>query len=103
MLPQTPRTVAGRWRRCRLLGGFGAIPNIRDVRNLKGKRGSGGPAIDERLGAMMELPNPTLIEQLDLPKEQGMVLCDVLADSAAAKAGLKPHDILLELNGQPVP
>ena len=32
-----------------------------------------------------------------------MVLSDVLENSAAAKAGLKPNDILLELNGQPVP
>ena len=55
-----------------------------------------------RLGAMVEVPTPTLIEQLDLPKEQGMVVNDVLADSAAAKAGMKPHDILLELDGKVV-
>ena len=32
-----------------------------------------------------------------------MVVQDVMAESAAAKAGMKPHDILLEFNGQVVP
>jgi hypothetical protein len=56
-----------------------------------------------RLGAMVEVPSATLIDQLDLPKEKGVVVQEVLPDSAAAKAGLKPHDILLELNGKDVP
>ena len=56
-----------------------------------------------RLGARVETPGATLAEQMDLPKGQGLVVRDVPADSAAAKAGLKPHDILLELNGKPVP
>jgi membrane-associated protease RseP (regulator of RpoE activity) len=33
----------------------------------------------------------------------GLVIERVLPDSAAAKAGLKKHDILLEFNGKPVP
>ncbi len=56
-----------------------------------------------RLGVVAEKPSTTLAEQLDLPKDQGLVVREVVADSAAAKAGLKPHDILLELNGKPVP
>jgi membrane-associated protease RseP (regulator of RpoE activity) len=43
-----------------------------------------------------------LVEQLDLPKNQGVVIGDVGVGSAAAKAGLKPNDILLEMNGKPV-
>jgi S1-C subfamily serine protease len=39
---------------------------------------------------------------LDLPKNQGLVLEEIGPNSAAAKAGLKSHDILLELNGKPV-
>jgi len=66
-----------------------------------GKKG-GNTMHEARLGAMMEVPNPTLIDQLDLPKEQGMVVNDVLESSPAAKAGLKPHDILLELDGKAV-
>jgi hypothetical protein len=55
-----------------------------------------------RLGAFVQKPDETLVEQLDLPKDQGLVLTDVTPDSAAAKAGLKAHDVLLELNGKAV-
>jgi beta-lactamase regulating signal transducer with metallopeptidase domain len=56
-----------------------------------------------RLGVMVDKPSSTLAEQLDLPKGQGLVVTQVNADSAAAKAGIKSHDILLELNGKSVP
>jgi beta-lactamase regulating signal transducer with metallopeptidase domain len=56
----------------------------------------------QRLGTNMHLPSSTLVEQLDLPKDQGLVVGDVGVGSAAAKGGLKVNDILLELNGKPV-
>lgn len=56
-----------------------------------------------RLGAQVRSPSPTLVDQLDLPKDQGIVLEEVGPNSAAARAGMKPHDILLELDGKPVP
>ena len=79
--------------------GFGRLPGVRAL------PGTGRtPASHEgRLGAMVEMPTPTLVDQLDLPKEQGIVVNDVLPDSAAAKAGLKAHDILLEMDGKAVP
>ena len=43
-----------------------------------------------------------LVEQLDLPKDQGIVVNEVMPDSAASKAGLKAHDILLEVDGKTV-
>jgi hypothetical protein len=58
---------------------------------------------DARLGVMVQKPSETIVEQLDLPKDQGLVIERVMPDSAAAKAGLKAHDILLELNGKMVP
>src|SRR5262249_43981100 len=64
------------------------------------KWGLGG---ETRLGVQADKPSAALAEQLDLPKGQGLVLEQVLADSAAAKAGLKANDILLELDGKPVP
>src|SRR5207247_5287043 len=45
----------------------------------------------------------TLTEQLDLPKGQGLVVDNVQDESAAAKAGIKANDILLELAGKVVP
>ena len=56
-----------------------------------------------RLGVRVQKPSATLAEQLDLPKGQGLVIEQVTADSAASKAGLKPHDILLEIGGKAVP
>jgi hypothetical protein len=55
------------------------------------------------LGAHVEPPSATLAEQLDLPKGRGLVLKEVLPDAAAENAGLTPHDLLLELNGEKVP
>jgi beta-lactamase regulating signal transducer with metallopeptidase domain len=55
-----------------------------------------------RLGIRVEPPSTTLAEQLDLPKGQGLVVQEVLPDTAADKAGFKRHDVLLELNGKAV-
>ena len=59
-------------------------------------------AVRGRMGALVKTPDATLVDQLDLPKNQGLVIGEVKADSPAAKAGLKANDILLELNGKPV-
>jgi C-terminal processing protease CtpA/Prc len=57
---------------------------------------------ENRLGANLTQPPEVLIEQLGLPRGQGLVLTGVKADSAAGKAGLKDNDILLELDGKKV-
>jgi hypothetical protein len=56
-----------------------------------------------RLGARVEKPTDALAAQLDLPNGQGLVCIDVPADSVAGKAGIRPHDILFEVNGKAVP
>ncbi len=61
-----------------------------------------GQHSESRLGVLLKEPSGTLIDQLDLPKGQGMVIEEVSVASAAAKAGLKTNDILLELNGKNV-
>jgi hypothetical protein len=70
--------------------------------------GPAGPARprrpeDGRLGIRVAVPDPTLIDQLDLPAGQGLVVAEVLADSPAARAGLRAHDVLLALDGRAVP
>jgi membrane-associated protease RseP (regulator of RpoE activity) len=60
------------------------------------------PGRDARLGVRVDPPSDELAEQLDLPKGQGLVVREVVPESAAAKAGIKSHDILLELNGKAV-
>ncbi len=55
-----------------------------------------------RLGLQLESPSQALREQLEMPKDQGLVITNVLPNTPAAKAGVKPYDILLELADQPV-
>jgi membrane-associated protease RseP (regulator of RpoE activity) len=57
----------------------------------------------KRLGADVKAPDEALADQLDLPRGQGQVVGGVTKDSPAAKAGLRPADVLLELDGKPVP
>jgi C-terminal processing protease CtpA/Prc len=56
-----------------------------------------------RLGVLVDPPGEAMAEQLGLEKGKGVVVTDVLPDSAAAKAGLKKYDVLVEFNGKPVP
>lgn len=70
---------------------------------MPGMPGMTVPFLEPRLGAMVKAPSGTLVDQFDLPRDRGVVLERVPAGSAAAKGGLKAHDILLELNGKPVP
>jgi beta-lactamase regulating signal transducer with metallopeptidase domain/membrane-associated protease RseP (regulator of RpoE activity) len=76
-------------------GGPGELKRMRVMARLHGGRG--------RLGISYSPPSATLAEQLNLPEDQGIVITEVAKDSPAAKAGLKPHDILLEIDGQAVP
>jgi hypothetical protein len=55
-----------------------------------------------RLGVQVQTPTPALADQLDLPNDSGLLITHVAPDSAAAKAGLKVNDILLEIDGHPV-
>ncbi len=55
-----------------------------------------------RLGVRVETPAEALTEQLNLAKEQGLLVQDVVANSAAAKAGVQKHDIILFFGDQPV-
>lgn len=80
--------------------GPGGLLLPRGAFDLPGVRSRNRP--QPRLGAQVRSPSPTLIDQLDLPKDQGIVLEEVGPNSAAARSGMKPHDILLELDGKPV-
>jgi exonuclease VII small subunit len=64
---------------------------------------AGFPMVQPRLGVGVEKPSPTLVEQLDLPKEGGLVIASVRNESPAAKAGLKTNDILVQFAGKDVP
>ncbi len=70
--------------------------------------------IPERVGVLTTwLPTPlgvsvdkvavAMADQLDLKKDVGLLVCKVTDGTAAAKAGLRPHDVLVEVNGKEVP
>lgn len=66
--------------------------------------GFAGPnAAQPRLGVRVDKVSPVLAEQLDLPKDTGLVLAEVMPGLAADKAGLKKNDVLLKLAGKDVP
>jgi hypothetical protein len=85
-------------------GGVLVVPNIPFPGNF-GAPNPGWmlPNQEGRLGVRVEKPGATLAEQLDLPRDQGLAVEEVRPDSAAARAGVKTHDILLELGGKAVP
>jgi beta-lactamase regulating signal transducer with metallopeptidase domain len=68
-----------------------------------GRRAFGLRGNEGRLGVRIEKPNETLAEQLGLAADKGQVVAEVVADSPAAKAGIRPHDIIVEIDGKPVP
>ncbi|HKB35628.1 MAG TPA: M56 family metallopeptidase, partial [Gemmataceae bacterium] len=83
----------------------GVVPAFPQFPQFPGGNGFNpfGRQQEPRLGVRLDRPSDTLVDQLDLPKGQGLIVEEVMGDSAAAKAGLKKHDILLELDGKPVP
>ncbi len=55
------------------------------------------------LGVTTETVTPDVAEQLGLPRDtKGVVVSDIVPDSAADKGGLKRTDVILGVNGHPV-
>lgn len=54
------------------------------------------------LGVSIQDVSPDMAKALGLKDAQGVVVSQVIEDSAAEKAGIKRHDVIVELNGQPL-
>jgi beta-lactamase regulating signal transducer with metallopeptidase domain len=83
-------------------GGIIPFPQIPQLGGFNRFPGQGGMMHEPRMGVSLERPGATIVDQLDLPREQGLIVEDLNENSAAAKAGVKKHDIILELDGKPV-
>jgi serine protease Do len=57
---------------------------------------------DDILGLTVEPLTPETAEQNRLSARNGLLVTDVAADSAGAAAGIKPGDVILEVNRRPV-
>ncbi len=54
------------------------------------------------LGVQVQDLTPELAQAFDIPNRKGVVISAVIPGSAAEKAGLKPGDIIVAINGRPV-
>ncbi len=72
---------------------------------LSNLRGTTSTAVVEggRTGLGLVVPPPSLVDQLNLPADQGLVIQRVWPRTPAEKAGFRRNDILLEIAGKKVP
>ena len=73
------------------------------LQQLIAKAKQGQATARPRFGVAVEPLAAAVGEHLDLPKNVGMVVVEVFADSPAAKVGLKPKDILYKIDGAMIP
>ena len=78
--------------------GFAAPSNI--VRNVYDQIRQFGRVKRGQIGVVAQTINPALAHALALSQDWGVVIADVLPDSAAAVAGLEIKDIVLSFNGK---
>ncbi len=78
-----------------------AIP-INMVRELTNQLIEYGEVRRGMLGVIMQNLTPELARAFGLDLHQGVVISQVVDDSAASKAGLKAGDVVSEINGTPV-
>jgi serine protease Do len=55
-----------------------------------------------KLGVSVQELNQSLADSFKLPQPEGALVAGIAPGSAAAKAGLKPGDVILSYNGQPI-
>ncbi|MEW4566696.1 PDZ domain-containing protein [Tautonia sp. JC769] len=55
-----------------------------------------------RLGIVINEPDDAIRAQLGLEEGQGVIVMEVAPESAAEKAGIKPNDVLISLDGEPI-
>ncbi|MGA9852823.1 MAG: DegQ family serine endoprotease [Gammaproteobacteria bacterium] len=54
------------------------------------------------LGVSLQNLSPELAEALKIPQQQGAIVNQVVPGSQAEKAGIKPNDVIVSVNGSPV-
>ncbi len=78
-----------------------AIP-INQAKWVAQQLANGGTVHRATLGVMIQPLTDELAKQFDLAVHSGVLVAEVTPDSAAAKAGLKPGDVIVEFAGKSV-
>jgi len=60
------------------------------------------PRLEETLGLTVQNITADLAERLDLEVDEGVIVADVEAGSVAAERGVRPGDVILEVNRNPI-
>ena len=60
------------------------------------------PAVTSDLGLTVKELTPELADRLGLDEKEGVIITGVTDDSPAAEAGLKPGDLVIEINRRPI-
>jgi serine protease Do len=78
-----------------------AIP-INMAKQIRDQLASQGKVVRGQLGVYIQELTQDLAESFGLDQAQGILVAKVIDASPAAKAGLKPGDVLLKLNDRPI-
>lgn len=60
------------------------------------------PASDRWIGVVCEPIEDALRSQLDVPENEGLIVTSVVPGAPAEKAGLREHDVLLQIDDEPL-
>jgi S1-C subfamily serine protease len=81
--------------------GFAIPANM--VRVVVASAKSGGKAVKRPwLGARLQAVTPEIAETLGLRLPSGALVANVVSNSPAARAGMKPSDLVVAIDGQPI-
>jgi serine protease Do len=82
--------------------GIGFAVPINMARHVMQRLISGGKIMRGYLGIFPQDISQGLAEQFGLPDQNGALVGDVLPNSPAEKAGIKPGDVITEFDGKPI-
>jgi serine protease Do len=82
--------------------GIGFAVPINLAKWVAGQLTHGGTVHRARLGVIVQPLNNDLAQHFGLKVHEGVLVAEVLSDSAAAKTGMKPGDVIVEFAGKSV-